>query len=126
MQTYAAKGLDLLGPRIQARLKEGAAMTAADYQAALAWRAAFRARANALAGHADGWISPTSPGPAPKGIGSTGNPIYQAPSSSLGEPSFTLPVMTVDGMPFGAQIMGFNGGDERLAAIARWLRDALL
>jgi len=127
MQGYAAaRGFDQFGKRIQDRIKAGATMTAADYQWALAWRAGFRVRAQALAAHADGWLSPASPGPAPKGIASVGNPIYQTPSSALGAPAVTLPVMAVDGMPFGLQVMGFNGGDERLAAIARWLRDALL
>ena len=40
--------------------------------------------------------------------------------------AFGLPLLAVDGMPQGVQIMGFRGGDDRSAAHARWICDALL
>jgi Asp-tRNA(Asn)/Glu-tRNA(Gln) amidotransferase A subunit family amidase len=42
----------------------------------------------------------------------------------VGGPSLSLPVMSVDGMPMGLQLMGMPGEDARLCATAAWL-DAL-
>ncbi|MGZ5146493.1 MAG: amidase, partial [Burkholderiales bacterium] len=73
----------------------------------------------------DALISLSSPGPAPihddAGPRPTGNAIFNYPSSSLGAPVVTVPLIAVSGMPVGVQIMGQPHADARVAAIARWL-----
>ncbi|GAA0934321.1 amidase [Pseudonocardia zijingensis] len=96
-------------------------------------RRTLRARHASLAGVAEVLISPASPGPAPassvdtpgrpRAPWPTGNPVFNAPSSVLGAPVVTVPLMTVDGLPVGVQVLGQPGADARVTAIARWLGD---
>ena len=39
----------------------------------------------------------------------------------IGAPVVTLPLMAVDGMPVGLQIMGQRNEDARITAMARWI-----
>ena len=126
MWTYQDRGEALLSARLKEYLNRGRSMSVDDYHKALAWRSAFRARHMATAGYVDGFISLSSPGPAPLGLESVGEPLYQTPTSALGAPVFGLPLLAVDNLPQGVQLMGFNGGDDRTAAHARWICDALL
>jgi len=126
MQCYLDRDDKLLSDKIKNRLWQGTKMTLDDYRKALAWRAQLRNHFMALAGLADGFVSLASPGPAPLGIESTGDPIYQTPSSAVGAPSFALPLLAVDGLPQGVQVVGFNDGDDRLAAHCAWLVKAYL
>lgn len=87
----------------------------------------------ALASELDVVVSLASPGPAPLWSGDvpgkplaqwpTGDPVFNAPSSLLGAPVVTVPLLTVDGLPVGIQVMGQPGSDARVTAIARWLAD---
>jgi len=61
-------------------------------------------------------------GPAPEGLGSTGNPQMNVAASLLGIPAITLPVFTVNDMPLGLQVMGFADRDADAFAVAAWLR----
>jgi Asp-tRNA(Asn)/Glu-tRNA(Gln) amidotransferase A subunit family amidase len=125
MWTYRDRGEHLLSDKVKAYLTRAGDMKVQDYHRALAWRAGFRARHMALAGYADGFISLSSPGPAPLGIESVGDPVYQTPTSALGAPVFGLPLLSVDALPQGVQLMGFSGGDDRTAAHARWICEAM-
>ena len=53
----------------------------------------------------------------------TGNAIFNYPSSSLGAPAVTVPLLAVSGMPVGVQIMGQPHADARVTGIARWLAE---
>lgn len=87
----------------------------------------------ALASEIDVVVSPASPGPAPVWSGDrpgeplaqwpTGDPVFNAPSSLLGAPVVTVPMLTVEGLPWGVQVMGQPGSDARVTAIAQWLAD---
>jgi Asp-tRNA(Asn)/Glu-tRNA(Gln) amidotransferase A subunit family amidase len=66
-------------------------------------------------------LTPAAPGPAPRGLGSTGNPIFNAPWTYLGTPCVTLPLLHADGLPIGVQLVGRRGDDARLLRTARWL-----
>ena len=71
------------------------------------------------------------PGPAPLWPGDTpgkplaprptGDFVFNAPSSMLFAPAVTVPLMAVDGMPVGVQVMGQRQQDARVTALARWL-----
>lgn len=126
MAAYLDRGQELISSRVKGYLNRGRAMSVDDYHKALAWRSVFRARHMATAGYVDGFISLSSPGPAPLGLESIGQPLYQTPTSALGAPVFGLPLLAVDNLPQGVQLMGFTGGDDRCAAHARWICDALL
>lgn len=60
-------------------------------------------------------ISPAAPGPAPKGIDSTGDPIMNLPWTHSGLPTVTLPASTTSaGLPIGLQCAAPFGSDEQL------------
>jgi Asp-tRNA(Asn)/Glu-tRNA(Gln) amidotransferase A subunit family amidase len=60
-------------------------------------------------------------GPAPLGLASTGNAIFNVPASALRAPALSLPLMTVDGLPMGVQLIGYPHRDRDLSAIAAYL-----
>jgi Asp-tRNA(Asn)/Glu-tRNA(Gln) amidotransferase A subunit family amidase len=64
--------------------------------------------------------------PAPVGLGSTGNPIFNVPASLVGIPALSLPLLSAGGLPLGLQVMGFVGEDARLFAIGAAVRGELL
>jgi Asp-tRNA(Asn)/Glu-tRNA(Gln) amidotransferase A subunit family amidase len=108
------------------RLAMAEAMTLADYGAAIALRQRNRDTHARLAGLYDAAITLAAPGAAPIGLGSTGNPVFNVPASMLGIPAVSLPLLSVDGLPLGLQIAGFNGEDARLFAVATAIRDLLV
>lgn len=105
------------------------------YRERLRLRALVREAHAAFATAFDAMIAPASPGPAPLWGGDvpgqplaarpTGDAVFNAPSSLLGAPVVTVPLMAVGGMPFGVQVMGQRGTDARVTAIARWLAEAV-
>jgi hypothetical protein len=78
-------------------------------------------RLAAIAPLADALTSLGSPGPAPHGLGSTGDSVFNSPTSILGAPAVTVPMLGIEGMPVGIQIVGQRHADARTAGIARWL-----
>ncbi|MBN1829761.1 MAG: amidase [Deltaproteobacteria bacterium] len=63
----------------------------------------------------DLWASPAATGPAPAGIGSTGDPAMNLPWTHAGLPTVTIP-SDIDsaGLPYGLQITGAWGADEKM------------
>ena len=61
-------------------------------------------------------------GTAPKGLGSTGDPVFCSLWTLLGMPALTLPLARgANGLPLGVQLVGRTGYDARLLRTARWL-----
>ncbi|MBX9753033.1 MAG: amidase [Roseococcus sp.] len=121
-----------LSPRAIARLRASEAITAEDYRAALAMREEMRAAMARLAPVVDALIAPAAPGIAPlwdpddtQNPRPTGDIAANAATSALGVPCVSLPVMAVEGMPFGAQLIGQAHADARVTAMARWMLSAL-
>jgi Asp-tRNA(Asn)/Glu-tRNA(Gln) amidotransferase A subunit family amidase len=117
--------------RLKATLARAEAMSVEDYRAALLRRAAAQQCHAALGPLADAAIMLSCPGPAPLWSGDvpgkplaprpTGDFVFNAPSSMLFAPAVTLPLMSVGGLPVGAQVMGQQHEDARVTAIARWM-----
>ena len=70
-------------------------------------------------------ITPAAPGIAPKGLESTGNPVFNSLWSLTGLPSLSLPLLEYDGMPIGVQLVGAGNDDARLLRHAAWLVEAV-
>ena len=96
-------------------------MSVADYRRASAARESLRAQHRALAGKVDGFVTLAHIGPGQMGQPAVGTPWYNDASSAIGAPTISLPLLAVEDVPLGVQIMGFEGGDEDLAAMARAL-----
>ncbi|MEF8799761.1 MAG: amidase [Halolamina sp.] len=73
----------------------------------------------------DLWASPAAPGPAPEGIGNTGDPVMNLPWTHAGLPTVGLPAGELGGLPVGIQFTGRFGADEQLLAWTESLEAAL-
>jgi Asp-tRNA(Asn)/Glu-tRNA(Gln) amidotransferase A subunit family amidase len=63
------------------------------------------------------WISPPALGPAPRGLGNTGDPIMNLPWTNAGMPTLGIPVgVSAEGLPMGLQVIGGLLEDEFLLA----------
>ncbi len=126
---------DGVSARAKATLAKAEAMMPDDYRVALLARQTAQATHAMLAPLADAAITLACPGPAPLWSGDvpgqplaprpTGDFVFNAPSSMLFAPVVTVPLMSVGGMPVGVQVMGQQGEDARMTALARWLATAV-
>lgn len=74
----------------------------------------------------DLWVCPPAPGPAPEGIGATGNPAMNLPWTHTGMPAVTVPAgRAANGLPLGFQCIARYGADESLLAWASRIADTL-
>jgi Asp-tRNA(Asn)/Glu-tRNA(Gln) amidotransferase A subunit family amidase len=107
--------------RTAATIREGRAIGRGDYAAARRARAAFRARLLDTMASGEGvdiWLTPAAPGPAPRGLASTGDGTMCLPWSAAGLPAVCLPAgRAVNGLPLGLQCVALPGADEDLL---RW------
>jgi Asp-tRNA(Asn)/Glu-tRNA(Gln) amidotransferase A subunit family amidase len=119
LNTYA-RDMDrsALSRSAQDRLAKAESMTQEQYQALLVERQRVRAVHAALHDRYDACITLPATGAAPLGLGSTGDPIFAVPGSLLGTPSMSLPVLQVEGLPLGLQLIGFMNEDAALFAAA--------
>lgn len=119
---YARKGFDQLGPELQKGIEAGNKVPARDYISALDWPKLLEGALDEIFGRFDAIITPAATGPAPAGLGSTGNPAFNGLWTFMGTPAVTIPVLTAsNGMPMGVQVVGRRGNDARLLRTARWL-----
>ncbi|MGH7052323.1 MAG: amidase family protein, partial [Stellaceae bacterium] len=115
-----------LSPRLAQMLDEGLAVGADAYDSAQVEAALVRARLPAFFGEQDAVLVPAAPGEAPRGLGATGDPVFNRMWTLLGAPCVTLPARRgASGLPAGVQLVGRIGDDARLLAAAEFLERAL-
>jgi Asp-tRNA(Asn)/Glu-tRNA(Gln) amidotransferase A subunit family amidase len=123
---YYERHRDKLSPELRQSMEKTMHLTQEQFDEAVAHRAKIRHQVDALGVGADGFITLTAAGPAPKGLKSTGNRSFQIAWTLTSTPAITLPLLAVDDMPLGVQVMGFCDKDERLARNAKWITKAIL
>jgi amidase len=110
-----------MSPKLNAALDEGRRIAPADYESALAKRAAAIAFFTDWLGGFDAILTPSAPGPAPVGLESTGDPSCCTLWSLTGFPALTLPIgLAANGLPLGLQVAAPAGEDDRVLAVATW------
>jgi Asp-tRNA(Asn)/Glu-tRNA(Gln) amidotransferase A subunit family amidase len=126
LEPYYRKARDLLSPEIRAAIEDGAKVTAVAHLEALDWREALNNGLEQLFDRYDAIVTPAAPGEAPRGLDTTGNPIFNGLWTLCGGPAITLPLMEgPNGLPVGVQLVGRRGEDAKLLRTARWLVGAL-
>jgi Asp-tRNA(Asn)/Glu-tRNA(Gln) amidotransferase A subunit family amidase len=116
-------GKDKLSPQLRELMERGREVRAVDHQRAL------RARVGVAEGFEelfeqryDAILTPPALGTAPRGLASTGDPVFCSLWTLLGMPAITVPAMSgANGLPLGVQLVGRRGYDARLMRTARWL-----
>ena len=112
---------DLLSDNLRQQLEDGRRVTGVEYIVALNARARFYASVEEVLRNYGAIITPAALGPAPKGLGTTGNPVFCGFWTYLGVPAVTLPLLEANGLPMGVQLIGARRDDGRLLRTARWL-----
>jgi Asp-tRNA(Asn)/Glu-tRNA(Gln) amidotransferase A subunit family amidase len=112
---------EVLSEYLRKRLARGIEMTPDEYRRALERRNVIKLQVADVAAQVDGFITLASSGPAPSGLEDTGSRYFLSPWSMVGGPSYSLPLLALNGLPIGVQLMGMNGTDERTTAIAHWI-----
>ena len=106
---------------LNAAIDEGLAISHDEYRGALVRRAALAELALDLFEDCDALASLPAPGAAPERLDVTGDPSFCTLWTLLGFPALTLPTGLSDGgLPYGMQLAGPTGGDDRLLRVASW------
>jgi amidase len=115
-----------LSARLAAMIEQGQKTTAADYVDALQLGRACSAAIDSLFGAADVVLTFGAPGEAPKGLDSTGDPLFNRPWQLLRCPSLNVPFGTGEGgLPLGIQVVARAGDDAKLFAAGAWIEARL-
>jgi Asp-tRNA(Asn)/Glu-tRNA(Gln) amidotransferase A subunit family amidase len=121
-EDYLARyGARIVGARIRELLDRAAGVTPGDYEALLATRHRLQRATAAVLARCDGFITLACSGPAPRGLAQTGSRTFPSYASWLGLPAFSLPLLAIQGLPVGVQLIGRTGADSTLCAIAQWM-----
>ena len=115
----------LISDGLKQRMETGRALPVVDYCMALEFQDILNSGLDQIFNRYDVILTPASAGPAPKGLETTGNPAFNAIWTYLGTPAITLPLLEVNGLPLGVQLVGPRRDDARLLRSARWLTDHL-
>jgi Asp-tRNA(Asn)/Glu-tRNA(Gln) amidotransferase A subunit family amidase len=108
---------DRIGVRLAGLVRHGLAIPEAEYQAALAHIDRMRGVVAQIFWEYPAILTPAAAGPAPAGLGSTGDPACNAPWTALGVPAISVP-LPADGAPLGLQMTAAWGRDDALVSVA--------
>ena len=117
------KGRGRMSEKLRAQIEHGREVRAVDYQRALRQIAPIHESfVELFEQRYDAILTPAAPGPAPKGLASTGDPAFCTLWTLCGMPCISLPLLqSTSGLPVGVQLVGPRNGDARLLRTARWL-----
>lgn len=116
----------LISKSLTARIRDGSLVTRAQYDEARAIANRCRAKLYDIYNEYDVLISPSAPGEAPRGLDSTGDPIFGLTWTLMQGPAITLPVFSgPTGLPIGLQVTGPRSADAKTLVAAEWIRRAL-
>jgi Asp-tRNA(Asn)/Glu-tRNA(Gln) amidotransferase A subunit family amidase len=116
------QGREQLSERLRALIERGRSYRAVEYTGAVAAIAPLNEALDDVFDEYDAILTPAAPGEAPRGLESTGNPIFCTLWTYLGVPAITLPLLQSEaGLPLGVQLVARRGSDARLLRSARWL-----
>jgi Asp-tRNA(Asn)/Glu-tRNA(Gln) amidotransferase A subunit family amidase len=121
---YWRAGAETLGKATREGIEQGNAVVARDYLSALDRPKLLNAALDELLERCDAILCPSATGPAPRGLDTTGDPIFNGLWTFCGTPCVSLPLLTSqEGLPMGVQLVGARGNDARLMRTAQWLYD---
>ena len=112
---------DDFAPNVRGVIEAGMVTPAVTYVQAQRVRRSFRRAMEEAARGFDVMVSPTTVTPAPRDLSTTGDPMFQAPWTTCGLPTITLPIgLSESGLPLGLQIAAGPFDEEGLFAAASW------
>jgi Asp-tRNA(Asn)/Glu-tRNA(Gln) amidotransferase A subunit family amidase len=103
-------------------MKRGLGVSFERYVAAQRQAPLFKAHVDSLFDKVDLLLTPSAPGEAPKGLASTGDPVFNSIWTLAGTPCVTLPAGSgPNGLPLGVQLVGLRHDDDRVLSLAAWV-----
>ncbi len=112
---------EMISESLAPMLAFGETVSLADYRAAGALAGAARAHVAGVFENFDVLLTASQPGEAPRGLGSTGNPVFNRLWTLLHLPCVTLPFAKgPNGLPVGVQLIAPRNADASLIAVATW------
>ena len=115
------KDKSLLTEQMRGRLEAAFAVSARQYLDAVNRREVHYEEVAAALDESDAILCLSSAGPAPEGFATTGDAIFNGLWTFLGVPCVSLPLLTVDGMPMGVQLVGKRREEDKLLRVAKWV-----
>jgi Asp-tRNA(Asn)/Glu-tRNA(Gln) amidotransferase A subunit family amidase len=126
LEPYYRRAKEKLSTGLRTLIEDGMKVTAVDYLTAVDWREALNNGLEQLFDRYDAILTPSAPGEAPRGLESTGNPIFNGLWTLCGTPAISLPLLQgPNNLPVGVQLIGRRGEDGRLLRTAGWLTSLL-
>jgi Asp-tRNA(Asn)/Glu-tRNA(Gln) amidotransferase A subunit family amidase len=120
------RGADKLSESLRRQIERGRKTLAFDYLHAAAQIPRLNDGFREVFDRYDAIVTPAAPGPAPRGLESTGDPAFCTLWTLCGMPALTLPLLSAsNGLPIGVQLVGRRGDDARLLRTANWLARTL-
>lgn len=119
---YYEQDRERLSAAMRGAIEQGRAIAAVAYAEAIRARNALYEEFARLLEPFDAAITPAAPGPAPHGLDTTGNPVFCTLWTYLGVPALNLPLLSLNGLPLGVQMIGLRHGEETLFKAAGWLQ----
>ncbi len=117
---------DLIGQAVRDTMQKGSAVTADAYDAARRTAKRGRQALADLMAETDVILTPSAPGAAPRGLGSTGPAIFNRLWTLMGTPCVNVPGLSDgSGLPLGVQIVGRFGRDRLALEAALFTERAL-
>jgi Asp-tRNA(Asn)/Glu-tRNA(Gln) amidotransferase A subunit family amidase len=116
------KAAERISPVLRELIERGRGHSASDYLRAKAGIATMNEAFDDLFTEFNAVLTPSATGEAPRGLDSTGDPIFSTLWTYLGAPAITVPIkQSASGLPLGAQLVGPRGDDARLLRASRWV-----
>ncbi|WP_027553098.1 amidase [Bradyrhizobium sp. Cp5.3] len=117
---------DEIAPLLRAGLDATVGLTPKEYDEARRIGRRGRRELGEVFEGVDVLLTYSAPGTAPaKELATTGDPRYNRLWTLMGNPCVNVPVLKVDGLPIGVQVIARFGNDPGALAVARFLEEAL-
>jgi Asp-tRNA(Asn)/Glu-tRNA(Gln) amidotransferase A subunit family amidase len=124
-KSFAAEyehGAAQLSPVLCEMIERGQQVSAKEYQRAVAKVSRLTTELDLIFDRYDAVLTPAATGQAPKGLHSTGSPVFCTLWTLCGLPAISLPILKGPaGLPVGVQLVGKRGEDLNLFKTADWL-----
>jgi Asp-tRNA(Asn)/Glu-tRNA(Gln) amidotransferase A subunit family amidase len=109
---------DRVSEKLKEVIAEGRSFSSASYDDARNEQETLYEALRPILVHNDAILTPAAAGIAPIGLQATGSPMFNGLWTYLGMPCISLPLLTVDAMPVGVQLVGPRGDSLRMLSIA--------
>lgn len=124
-ENFATRADDF-APVVRELIEMGIITPGVTYVQAQRARRRFRREMEQAVRGFDVLLTPSTPAAAPRSRSTTGDPMFQAPWTTCGLPTITLPSgLNGDGVPLGIQLAGAPFDEDRLLAAAHWCEGVL-